>query len=180
MVPKILPSQAYLCECLRYTQETGELVWRERPASHFQRDADRMTWNTKFSSRIAGSFTNTGHRVICLDYERYLIHRVVWKMIFGTEPPPQIDHKNVDPSDNRLENIRTANDTQNRRNSRVSKNNSSGFKGVHFAARQRKFIARIHINKIQIHIGTFDDPRKAHEAYCAAARVHFGEYWNAG
>lgn len=53
--------------------------------------------------------------------------------------------------------------------------NTSGYSGVHWHRRDRKWIARIRIDGRRVHLGGFDDPVKAARAYNRAALEHFGE-----
>lgn len=59
----------------------------------------------------------------------YYIHRVIWKMHFGTEPE-QLDHINRNRSDNRIENLRECSRGENARNVNLFRTNTSGFYGI--------------------------------------------------
>jgi len=74
-----------------------------------------------------------------------------------------IDHINDIKTDNRLENLQIV--TQRYNTYKTKKNNSSTFKGVHFSNTYKKWIAKIKINKKDIHLGSFDCELKAHLAY---------------
>lgn len=50
-------------------------------------------------------------------------------------------------------------------------NNTSGFRGVSFHKRTGKWQAYISVNRKQFHIGLYDTPEEAHEAYIAAAKT---------
>lgn len=61
----------------------------------------------------------------------YSVHRIIWQMFFGEiESRLQIDHKNQNSYDNRLENLRIVTNEVNKRNSGKYKNNTSGKTGV--------------------------------------------------
>jgi hypothetical protein len=53
--------------------------------------------------------------------------------------------------------------------------NTSGYSGVHWHRRDRKWIARIRVGDRRVHLGSFDDPVEAARAYNRAALEHFGE-----
>ena len=89
------------------------------------------------------------------------LHRVIMN-----EPDGKfIDHINMNPLDNRRENLRECTQQQNQCNTNKYSNNTSGFKGVSFHKRDKKFVAHIKLNGKKKHLGYFDTAEKAHEAY---------------
>jgi len=94
----------------------------------------------------------------------------------GRDPKGGIDHVNGRKYDNRLVNLREATRQQNAANSKKRKHNTSGFKGVYWIERTRRWRASIHKDRKHIHIGYFDKPEEAHAAYCKAAQRHFGKF----
>lgn len=89
------------------------------------------------------------------------------------EPDEDIDHKNLNTLDNRRENLRKANSTQNGSNSR-SRGGSSKFKGV--SGRRDRWHADIRVNYKTTHLGKFDSEEAAARAYDEAARRLHGEF----
>lgn len=92
----------------------------------------------------------------------------------------QIDHINGNKLDNRKSNLRVCLNEENIRNRNTYSNNSSGFKGVHWHVKDKKWHARIRINGKGIHLGVFDDPKVAYDAYCKASLELHGEFANFG
>jgi hypothetical protein len=101
-----------------------------------------------------------------------LLHRV----IMGDPEGLEIDHRNGDGLNNRRANLREATRAQNRRNQRLSRANTSGFKGVSFDGRRSKWQAYININDKQRNLGLYATPEAAHAAYCAASAKLHGEF----
>jgi len=99
-----------------------------------------------------------------------LLHRVIMNL------PDAIDHRNGDGLDNRRCNLRPADRTQNLGNQRISVRNKSGFKGVGWHQRDRKWRAYLVVNKRQQHLGYFNSPAEAAKAYDRAARQHFRDF----
>lgn len=59
----------------------------------------------------------------------YLLHRMIFLYHYGYLPY-KVDHRDREKSNNRIENLREASDVVNTNNVELSKNNTSGYKGV--------------------------------------------------
>ncbi len=100
----------------------------------------------------------------------YPLHRIIykyfnpdWDMTYSHNN--QIDHININPIDNRIENLRVVNNSQNQRNQNKRKNCSSKYKGVSRHNKNNKWVANITINGKLKHLGMFDNEEDAYEAY---------------
>jgi hypothetical protein len=87
-----------------------------------------------------------------------------------------VDHINGNSLDNRMSNLRSCTHQQNRCNSKLSSNNSTGFKGVDYMKSKEKFRARIKYQYKEIHLGLFEYAEDAALAYNDAAITYFGEF----
>lgn len=109
-----------LKQLLRYDPATGDFWWIAR------RSGARL-------DRPAGCISRSnGHRLITIDGVIYLAGRLAWLYMTGAWPEHEVDHRDLDPSNNRWLNLRQATRSQNKGNSGLSKANTSGFKGVSF------------------------------------------------
>jgi hypothetical protein len=88
----------------------------------------------------------------------------------GSEPFPTVDHINGDKSDNRWANLRRASHAEQQQNLGIGKLNTSGYVGVHKHADTNKWCAQIMGPAGRKHLGLFDTPEAAHEAYVAAKK----------
>jgi len=104
-----------------------------------------------------------------------LMHRLILNML---NSKLQVDHLNHYTLDNRKCNIRICTQSDNLKNRMINKNNSTGYKGVVYNKSNKKFIAKIGVNKNIIYIGVFIDPIDAALAYNAAALKYHGEFAN--
>ena len=88
------------------------------------------------------------------------------------------DHINGDQLDNRFENLRICTKSENGMNRGAMANNTSGFKGVSWINKYKKYRAHISVSKKNIHLGYFDDPVTAAHVYDQAAKKYHGKFAN--
>lgn len=84
----------------------------------------------------------------------------------------QIDHINGIKTDNRRGNLRFCTATQNSQNQKRHRDNTSGFKGVHWDKEQRKWRSYIQANGIRYRLGRFKSIEDAARAYDEACRKY--------
>ena len=110
-------------------------------------------------------------------YMRYTL--MAQAFIPNPENKPEVDHKNGDHTDDRLENLRWATRSENTQNTRVHKDNVVGFKGVSIkpGIRNKRYSARIYHEGKTIRLGNFYTPQEAHAVYIAKAKELHGEYF---
>ena len=72
--------------------------------------------------------------------------------------------------------LREATRSENKCNSFMYKNNTSGYKGVYWQKSAQKWHARIWSNNKLEYLGLFDSPEEAYAAYCKAAEELHGEF----
>ena len=107
----------------------------------------------------------------------YLSHRLAWLFVYGKWPAGEIDHVNGDRTDNRIQNLRVVTRAENNQNIRTAKRNnkSSGLLGVTHILRNNKWRAQIMVARKKLHIGLYDSPQDAHNAYVETKRrLHAG------
>lgn len=177
MATKILPPQERLHNRLKYDAETGELIWRERPPCDFavgRYPQDRLAniWNGKFAGRPAlASPMPNGYLHGAFDSADYLQHRIIWKLLTGSEPL-HIDHINGLRTDNRIANLRSVTVSGNMRNRSLSRNNRSGVIGVHFEARSGLWCASMEVGGAVLYLGRFPLIEDAERARKTAEAEH--------
>lgn len=149
----------------------------DRPISHFKNEHGRRMWRTRYAGKIAGSIGGAGYLQARACRRLHLVHRIIYEMHNGPIPEGmQIDHINGIRSDNRVDNLRLATGAENSRNQKLSKDNTSGFKGVSWHSTSGKWAAQIRINGKNKHLGLFSTAQEGHIAYCAASSKYYGEY----
>jgi hypothetical protein len=92
-----------------------------------------------------------GYPVACINGKKQYLHQIV----MGKNKGFVIDHIDRNKLNNRRSNLRFITQRQNCLNSSLNKNNTSGYKGIIFDKRIKKWCARICPNKKSIHLGSF-------------------------
>lgn len=103
------------------------------------------------------------------------VHRIVFLLHHGYLPKI-IDHIDGDSTNNRIENLREATQHQNCANAILSRANTSGYKGVTFDKRRKRWIAQVHVHGKNKNLGCFKDIEDAAAAYAKASALYFGEF----
>jgi hypothetical protein len=153
-----------------YDKETGNLIWKIKPSSrgHHVKAGD-----------IAGTLKSHGYLCVGINYNSYRAHRLIFLMHKGYLPKT-IDHINGDKLDNRIENLRAATVGQNQHNRKTNANNTSGYKGVSWNKRMKKWAARITLERKSIHLGYFANVEEAAEVVRKAREELHGSFANHG
>lgn len=103
-------------------------------------------------------------------------HSNIYLHRFLTNAPQglQVDHVNGNGLDCRRENLRLCTVFENHWNRTKTKRNTSGYKGV--ARNREKWVAVIKKFGKSYHLGRFETPELAYDAYCKAAITLHGEF----
>jgi hypothetical protein len=99
------------------------------------------------------------------------------RLIHQTPAGMDTDHIDGDGLNNQRSNLRTATSTENMRNRRMRKDNTSGFRGVTWSKREKKWVAQIRLDGKRIHLGYYNTPEEAAEVYIRKAIELFGEFF---
>lgn len=119
----LLP-QKRLRGVLMYNTLTREFVWRVKP--HPKAHSSKV-------GEVAGTVTQVGYVKITIDGSPYLAHRLIWLYVHGEFPAGEqsfIDHIDGNPSNNKIDNLRTTSSAENNRSKKKSSTNSSGLIGI--------------------------------------------------
>ena len=161
-----MPDINVLKDILKYEPETGIFYWR----------TDRN--HAVVIGSIAGGQHPGGYWMIGINGKNYAAHRLAWFYHYEELSPfDQVDHYNLNKIDNRLSNLRIANNSQNKQNSGVRKDCKSGIKGAHRGRRPGTYTSKIIVDGKMIWLGTFKTAEEAHDAYCKAAERYYGDFF---
>jgi len=106
----------------------------------------------------------------------YAKSRHVYMHSIVLETRQVIDHKDRDGLNNQRANLRPTDQSHNSANSKLRKDNATGFKGVGFEPRTGRYRSRIRVQRVQRSLGNFLTPEEAARAYDTAAVAAWGEF----
>ena len=130
---------------------------------------------------LNGGIDNLGYRYVNLYKDKKTYNRRVHKLValhFLDNNKPFVDHINNNKLDNKKSNLRYVTPSENNMNRQMAENNTSGFKGVYWKVKTKKWFARICVNRTIIHLGYFDNIEDAKQARINKANELFGIYIN--
>ena len=136
----------------------GTLIWKNPPPNH----AEKKGLNAGFIN-IGKGKNKTYWQVRCFG-KTFKRSRVVFYMFHGRWPSPIVDHINGVSLDDRIENLRECNYSQNTANSKNKKRTNGLPRGVQVVPSGR-YRAVITKNGHTRYIGTYDTKEEASMAY---------------
>ena len=154
-------TQERLKQVLHYDPTTGVFTWT----------ACRLS---RYTGTRAGNVSNVhGYERINIDKISYRSHRLAWLYVYGEFPETGIDHINRVKTDNRIANLRVANQAENGQNMSMSILNKSGCRGVNWDKATGRWMSGIIVNGKKINIGRFLCKEDAIAARKAAEIQHY-------
>ena len=173
---RALPPLSFLDECFRLEADSGKLFWQyNRPLDHFQNKHTRINRTTKYGGKEAGSITFHGYLKVSMSpYGKFFAHRLIYALHYRTIPDAclQIDHINGEKLDNRPKNLRLVTASENLRNQRMYRNNTSGVHGVHWVKARQCWHAKIFVGGKLYPLGYFETIEEAAAARIEANHAH--------
>ena len=157
--------KGYFKKYLTYDPESGTLRWKVTLCS------------TAIAGNIAGTKTRKGYIRIQIKGHRYYAHRIAWTLTYGKIPDGyEIDHKDLDKTNNKINNLRLVTKSQNLSNRGKQHNNKTGVKGVSVCPQTGLYKARVMLNKKEHFCGRFKTLEEAKEAVIAKRNELHGEF----
>jgi hypothetical protein len=158
---------------MSYDPDTGLLYWKPRT----EKSVHERRWNSRQAGKRVGGFDHPdGYLKARVFGHAYRVHRLVWLYVYGSWPSGDIDHIDRVKDNNRISNLRIATLRENNINQKVKATNKSGFKGVSWDTRSRKWQVFIRVGGRNKNLGSFREIADAAEAYRRAADVQHGQF----
>jgi hypothetical protein len=122
---------------LHYDPETGVLIWKARGSKW---------WDGRYAGRPALQSVNAyGYHCGRIFNRHCFAHRAAWAIETGAWPEGDIDHIDGNKTNNAFTNLRDVTKSENQRNTRRPKNNTSGVIGVTWDRQAGKWKAQLGI-----------------------------------
>jgi hypothetical protein len=142
-----------------------------------------LHWKKKVSDKVVigkkvGCVKN-GHVGLKFNKKDYRVHQIVF-LIFHGYVPKAIDHVDGNFKNNRIENLRPCNQSQNSMNKKVGKTNKSGFKNVTWKKERMKWKVELSSLSQQIFICYCDELEVAELISYMARDFYHKEFANHG
>lgn len=142
--------------------------WAMVPDDDFTR-TELLRWS--WSLNIAG-YPNRGP--VGIPRKIVFLHHVIYRQHHGEMPAGTvIDHIDRNPLNALPSNLRAVNPAINAANRGRQSNNTSGFQGVFWLKRERRWLAKIKAFGRYYHLGLYTDPKLAAAAVNRAYAEHF-------
>ena len=166
-----LPPLEELKECLDYNPDTGVIIWKKKTGINSPiKIGQEAGWDKVKTETLS-------YRVIRFNHTLYKAHRLAYYMHHGTDPRnTDIDHEDGNGLNNKINNLRVATRSENGRNRKLQKNNTSGATGVTWHKVRKRWVAAIKVNGKQIHLGVYINKEDAIQARKEAEKKYFGKF----
>lgn len=131
-----------------------------------------------------GSKDKYGYLTFSFEGKMIKNHRFIYEKIYNVklQPNQMLDHINQIKDDNRVDNLRIVNRSQNEQNKPKQKNRSSIYKGISWEKNSKKWTAKIQFKGKLKHLGYFNDEISAVKIYNKFVKdnnltyIHIPEY----
>jgi hypothetical protein len=150
---------------------------REQMLRRFVYDPQTGNLSRKRDGRGLGTLSNGYLRVNMGWTSPAYVHRIAWFMSTG-EVPDEVDHIDRCRSNNRLLNLRAASRSENCVNQGPRAKAAVLPRGVHLCRDTGRYRAQARHNGAKVHLGRYDTPEAASDAYTAFMQRAFGAFYS--
>ena len=116
--------------------------------------------------------SKTGYLVANIKHKVTKLHRY----LLDCKDNEFVDHIDGNPRNNSRLNLRLCNQTQNTKNVKLKKNNSSGYPGISYLTNIGKFRVRIMVNRKEIALGRYNTFEEALKVRVNAEKKYFKQF----
>lgn len=160
-------SHEYVCGILEYNPETGVIT------NKLDRGVLKSGIVRAPAGEVAGYVNKKGYRQIRIDGIEYLASRLGWFMHYGSWPKEELDHKNGERDDNRMENLQEVTCRQNHQNYKIHR--TGRYPGVCWDKSHHKWKAQASVASKRKFLGHFNTEEEGFLAYVDYIHKVFGQ-----
>ena len=165
--PNEINNENGICKIKLYNQYCEEIAEAKCDSKHEIEKYD-LKWYVSAGGYVESHYLDENNKGKIIK-----LHQLIFQILNQEVPDGyEIDHKDGDKLNNLDDNLRICTHTDNMKNKKKYKNNTSGFTGVTWHKRDKKWEANIK----QEYLGHFNTKEEAARAYNAAAIKYFGEF----
>lgn len=118
----------------------------------------------KRTGKVEGWIDNSGYYRVWFNGKKTLSHIIIWEIFYGKIPDGmQINHKNCNRTDNRIENLELV--TQHQNLQRMKRHIDGKLVGACFDKSKNRWMSCTKKEQKFIFLGYFDSEQEAHERY---------------
>jgi len=166
-----LPPLEKLKEYFDYNPDTGIIIWKKKTSVKARIKIGQEAGHVKAYTK------NLLYRIIKFNFIQYKAHRLAYYMYHGIDPRNNdIDHEDRNGLNNKINNLRLATRSDNCKNRKFQKNNTSGITGVSWEKRRGKWLAQIKLNGKVKYLGLYINKEDADQARKEAEKKYFGKF----
>jgi hypothetical protein len=152
---------------LSYDKEHGKLYWKSKTSS-----ASRIKIGNE--AGYIRNYKKNSYKIIVINGIALFSHRIIWLLETGEWPKDQIDHRDGNGLNNKIENLKSCTNSENCKNQRKRSNNTTGTPNVYYHKGSQNFRVSLRFNGKLNHLGSFDTieeaidfRNKAWDNYCS-------------
>lgn len=154
---------------------------------HYDQFTGIFTWLVANSNRVnigdtagcVGGSRGKTYIIIQINHKAYKAHRLAFLYVKGKFPDKEGDHINGNGLNNIWSNLRDVTHTENGKNRRLSRSNTSGYTGLHWNRMEKRWKVHIGVNGKRIHLGSFANKQEAIKTR-QKANIEYGFHENHG
>lgn len=148
--------------------------------AHLHYNPDTGRWKTVSGHHRVARWVDRrcdhhGYPIININKKTYLAHRLAFLWMTG-KMPLGIDHADGDKKNNKWSNLRPATTSQNLANAKISRRNTSGYKGVFWDKKLKRWTAIVVFQQKTVFRRTYRDINDAVVARQRIFSQYFGEF----
>ena len=147
-----------------FEYKDGDLYWKN-------------SMRPSYNGKLAGYDYKDGYKKITIKNKQYYVHRIIYLMQHGFMPKI-VDHIDGNKKNNKIENLREANSSQNAMNCVENQRNTSGYRNVSYNKNRNNWSVYIRINKKTNFFGSYDDVELAGLVAEEARNKYQGEFFS--